>query len=153
MKHYSSLHSERGVNLRDQILHADTGLPIILLLSEESDYVMKMLFNLAEHHLPAHGFQNKTPGKRRFVQLILAKDLMEFEWEKALEDEQWIIIQNCEGLNVEEVDAFNEILRQIYSSELRKANFKLFIVLYPSSEMVSHIFDFRVLGRVENVSV
>lgn len=132
------MHSERGSTLRDQITHADPGLPIVLLLSEESDYVIKTLFHLAERYLPSNPAIVKGPGKqRRFVQMISAKDLLQFEWKNVLEMEQWMIIQNSQDLNIEEIGRLTVILENIYGSELRKGNFKCFIILYPEGEMVS----------------
>uniref|UniRef100_A0AC35FG31 Uncharacterized protein n=1 Tax=Panagrolaimus sp. PS1159 TaxID=55785 RepID=A0AC35FG31_9BILA len=113
-----------------------------------------MLFYLAEQNLPSHPSHlssSKVHGNRRFVQIISAKDLLKFEWEIVLKAEQWLIIQNCENLNVEESEILTETLEKIYSTELRKANFKCFIILYPGKEMVSHnIFDSSTVITVDD---
>ncbi|KAE9554264.1 hypothetical protein FO519_002498 [Halicephalobus sp. NKZ332] len=157
---FSTIPLEKLSNLRDQILHADPGLPIVLLLSSESNYVIRMLFSLADHFLPEKEGSGSDQNPKKNVQLFSAADLPESDWKTFLQQDQWLIVQNCENLKTDQMERLRETCKSIFKDESRKANFRLFLILYPDGELLiaKWIFlginkhDDRILDEIKSMS-
>uniref|UniRef100_A0A7E4W8T1 AAA_9 domain-containing protein n=1 Tax=Panagrellus redivivus TaxID=6233 RepID=A0A7E4W8T1_PANRE len=150
-KYFTNLHTERTINLRDQIIYAELTMPIVLLLSSQSDYVIRTLFSIAEFTGSTTSPASTGHGRRRSVQLVSSEDFLESDWMQVLENDQWLIVLNCETLDAGKLNEVNKLAKTILASDVRKSSFRLFFVVYPDKELASHsLFDSSTVITVDD---
>ncbi|KAI1701475.1 dynein heavy chain and region d6 of dynein motor domain-containing protein [Ditylenchus destructor] len=159
-KKFSTIYSKHvpitqpELNLRQQVFNMDSRLPLIILLSSRSNYVVRMLYSLAEQmpkvkttqiaEGPANGAQavpadegNVVVGHRK-VQVIPVEDINQLDCEKCLLDDDWLIVQNCQRPTGDEISALEEVIEKISESLNRKVSFRMFVVMYPEAGVAPH---------------
>ncbi|KAI6240858.1 Dynein heavy chain at 62B [Aphelenchoides fujianensis] len=134
------------LNLRDVVFSADSRVPITLLLNSQSTYVIRNLYTFSEQ-LPRDPPVNALDPmhNQNRIHLIPTDNIANFDWKYCLEDDQWFIIQNCQLLTSDQLAQ----LGGIANSDLRKENFRMFIIIYPESGEARH----SLLGRCNVVTV
>lgn len=82
----NQLHSE--LNLRQQIFNMNSSIPLIILLSSRSNYVVRMIYSFAEQMPKNRTVDNKALDvagfNKRKIQVLDASALKDLDYEKCL---------------------------------------------------------------------
>uniref|UniRef100_A0A915EHB8 Dynein heavy chain ATP-binding dynein motor region domain-containing protein n=1 Tax=Ditylenchus dipsaci TaxID=166011 RepID=A0A915EHB8_9BILA len=140
--------TQTDLNLRQQIFNMDSRVPLIILLSSRSNYVIRMLYSLAEQ-MPklkntvgqpgsAAALSTDNEGGNRKIQVIPVDGIREVDYERCLTEDQWLIVQNCQLLNGDEINSLEKLIEKIAESTIRKVSFRMFIIMYPENGEAPH---------------
>lgn len=102
------------LNLRDIVFNADSRVPITLLLTAQSTYVVRNIYIFAEQlpRDPPINLLDPMHNQNR-IQLVPLDNIGTFDWKYALEDDQWLIIQNCQLLTNDQLVQLESLIDQV----------------------------------------
>ncbi|CAD5217245.1 unnamed protein product [Bursaphelenchus okinawaensis] len=139
IQQYTKHMEPTDLNLRQTIIDHDSRIPIAILLNAQSTYVVRNLYTISrqvERIEPKNSMDpNHNPTR---IQMAPVENLKTFDWRNCLIDDQWLMVQNCQHLDGDQIIALEALIDLIANAEERRETFRMFLIIYPEKGEAQH---------------